>query len=230
MQTQIRYVAEVSPVKEVTLHGLADLSFWHDRLAGENLEPIARDGQAQLFISATEARFWGILFRECLIGIHVQRPNATDEPAMFLLQAWNSLRAFAWIERNLFGTPYDPGQIEVEPQQPAHLGLGERGQALIAASLHPREPVQVVEEQWHGVIFLPRKGNTPQQLFVAKLAGLTERYPYEITQDAFSLLHSSSSATLGWLIDSHFKPQAWHIRQAAAHAKSKTYRADRFRV
>jgi hypothetical protein len=119
----IKYVAEVSPVKEVTLHGLADLSFWQEQLAAEGLTPLAQDGKAQLFISATEARFKGIRFRECLIGIHVQRVNAEpdDMPAMFLLHAWNSLRLFAWIERTLFGTPYYPGQIKVEPKQPTQL-------------------------------------------------------------------------------------------------------------
>ena len=69
----IKYVAEVSPVKEVMLLGLADLAFWKERLAAENLTPLAQGGQAQLFISATEARFHGIRFRECIIGVHVQR-------------------------------------------------------------------------------------------------------------------------------------------------------------
>lgn len=226
----IKYVAEVSPVKEVTLHGLAELDVWQERLAAEELTPVARDGRAQLFISATEARFKGIRFRECLIGVHVQRLNARpdDMPAMYLLHAWNSLRVFAWIERNLFGTPYYPGQIEVEPQQPIRFQLSERGKQFAAGSIGPREPERVVEEHWQGTIFLPRKGNKPQQLFVAKLAGLTEHYPYDIFRDPVALLDSSSCPALGWLIDSQFCPTAWHIRPQAAHAKSKTYRADQF--
>lgn len=226
----IKYVAEVSPVKEVTLHGLADLAFWQVLLAAENLIPLPREGQAQLFISATEARFKGIRFRECLIGIHVQRANGQmdDMPAMFLLHAWNSLRLFAWIERTLFGTPYYPGQIEVESKSPARTKLSERGKDLISLSMHGREPAQVAEESWHGVIFLPRKGNKPQQLFVAKLAGLTEQYEFEPARDSVALVGSASCPSLNRLIDSQFRSTAWHIRQTAAHTKSKTYHADKF--
>lgn len=227
----IKYVAEVAPVKEVTLHGLAELSFWRERLKSEELEPIARDDQAQLFISATEARFGGIQFRECIIGVQVQRTKgpAADLPAIYLVHAWNSLRAFAWIERNLFGTPYYPGQIIVNPQRPAQLQLAERGTVHITAQMNPsaRDPAEIAEENWHGAIFLPRRSQRPQQLFIAKLAGRTEHFPFD-SGDQFQLTPSPQCPAIGWLLDSHFTPHAWHIRQAAAHAKSKTYRANQF--
>jgi hypothetical protein len=228
----IKYVAEVAPVKEVTLHGRAELAYWTEKLRAENLTPLAADGQAQLLISSTEARFWGILFRESLIGIHIQ-PTAVmpaEMPAMFLLQAWNSLSSFAWIERNLFGTPYAAGKVEVEPQLPAKLRVEQQRQTLTVATMsnEQRDATAVADENWQGAIFLPRRGSKPQQMFVAKLAGRTENYPFRERGDSLELSRSPICETIGCLIDSHFAPQTWAIRQAAAHAKSKTYRADQF--
>lgn len=224
----VRYVAQVAPVKDVTLHGLADLAFWQEKLRGENLLPLANEGRAQIFLSATEARFMGIQFRECLIGIHVEPNN--EQPAMYLIHAWNSLRAFAWIERNIFGTPYYFGEIAVEPQFPANFTIVAARQPIVAAMMHKqsREPRAIAEENWQGTIFLPRKNSGPQQLFIAKLAGRTEHFDFIPTDDRLTLSRCESCPTIGWLIDSGFTPQTWAIRQAAAHAKSKTYRADQF--
>ena len=225
----VKYVAEVAPVKEVTLHGLADLAFWRSKLAAENLQPLESDGRAKLIISATEARFWGITFREALIGIHVQPTSAMPAgmPAMYLVQAWNSLSAFAWIERTMFGTPYAAGLIAVDPRYPSSLQLTQRGQMLIAAGMsgETQKQAEVVEENWHGAIFLPRRKGAPQKLFIAKLAGTTEYFPHR-PGDSFNFARSQLCPAIDWLLDSHFAPEAWHVRQTATHAKSKTYRAD----
>lgn len=225
---KIKYVAQVAPVREVTMHGLADLAFWQEKLRGENLQPMPSQGQAQLFISATEARFMGLRFRECILGIQVEPRD--EQPAMYLLHAWNSLRAFAWIERTMFGTPYYPGQVTVDPQSPAKMQLSERGQPLITAarSAESPEPAQFVDENWQGAIFLPTKQGRTQQLFIAKLAGATEHSPFAAASDSFALARAENCPALSWLLDSHFTPQRWAIRQAAAHAKSKTYAADQF--
>ena len=228
----IKYVAEVAPVKEVTLHGLADLAYWRDKLAAENLQPLKSNERAQVIISATEAKFWGITFRELLIGIHVQPTSAMPAgmPAMYLIQAWNSVSAFAWIERMMFGTPYATGKIAVDPRYPSSLQLSQRAELLVAADMsgeQQRKPAEVVEENWHGAIFLPRRKGAQQKLFIAKLAGTTEHFPFR-SGDSFTLARGKNCPVIDWLADSHFTPQAWHVRQTAAHAKSKTYRADRF--
>lgn len=224
----IRYVAEVAPVREVTLHGVADLAFWQEKLRSDNLQPVANEGQAQVFLSATEARFLGIRFRECIIGIHVEPRN--EQPAMYLIHAWNSLQAFAWIERNMFGTAYYAGEIALESEFPANFMLAARQQPLVLATLgqEPREPQAIADEHWQGTVFLPRKNGGPQKLFVAKLAGRTEQYAFVPSADLLTLGRSAACPPIGWLIDSGFTPQTWAVRQAAAHAKSKTYRADQF--
>ncbi|WP_425617951.1 hypothetical protein NA78x_001641 [Anatilimnocola sp. NA78] len=230
----LKFVAQVEPVKEVTLHGHADLAYWQNRLRGEELQPASCDGSAQLFVSATEAKFLGLTFRECIIGIQVAREHETEAAAgaMYLLHAWNSLRAFAWIERNLFSTPYYPGQIRVAAQAPATFQINERGVTLIDAAIGgTAPPTKIAEETWQGPIFLPRKNGGPQKLFVARLEGRTEHFPFVPAADQFTLTPSDSCAVIRELVESQFTPYAWHVRQAAAHAKSKTYRvADYFRM
>jgi hypothetical protein len=221
----LKWAAKVAPVKEVTLHGSADLAFWQDRLRPEGLEPAPRDGRAQLFLSATEMRFWGILFRECIVGVQVVRPAQSGEPiaGLYLAQAWNTVRFFAWVERTIFKTPYRLGQIEVDPSAPAQLHVSEQGKSLIKATRRDQSlPESTVAEEWQGPVFLPRVGNRPQQLFIAQLNGLTEHYPFHLERDEFTSFGSSLPA-LESLIASGFTPERWHIRPAAAHAKSKTY-------
>lgn len=223
----LKFVARVAPVKEVTLHGTADLAFWRKQFAAERLTPVEVDGRAQLFISSTETRFWGILFRESLIGIQVTRDNSDSEQVtgLFLPQAWNSLRAFAWVERNVFGTPYDHGQVTVDPKSPARLAISAQGQPLItAAQATARQPVSTADESWQGPIFLPTRPGKPPQLFIAQLNGRTDHYDFIPGNDQFDLAADAANAAVRALIDSGFTPTRWHLRAVAEHAKSKTYR------
>ncbi len=226
----IKYVAEVAPVKEVILHGGANLAYWQKKLAAQNLQPLAVDGQAQLLINATEARFWGILFRESLIAVHVQPPAAMppNMPAMYLLQAWNSVSAFAWVERTMFSTPYAAGKILIEPNPPARLQFGQQGNMQVAATMAAGNAAATnAEENWHGVVFLPPR-TAHQQMFIAKLTGHTDHFPFRAGLDSLELTRSKTCEAIGCLIDSNFTPQTWSVRSAAAHAKSKTYRVDQF--
>jgi hypothetical protein len=223
----LKFVARVAPVKEVTLHGTADLRYWRKRLMPEGLEPVEANGMAQLFVSATEARFWGLLFREALIGVQVIRPGREREPVagMFLVQAWNSLSAFAWVERTMFHTPYEHGQIEVDPRSPAQLQVAEHRKTLLdAKQAAPREPLSTADETWQGPIFLPIRAGRAPQLFIAQLNGPTEHHLFKPEHDSFAYATEASHVAIQSLRESNFTPTRWHLRQAASHAKSKTYR------
>lgn len=223
----IRWAAKVAPVKEVTLHGLADLAYWQEKLRPEGLEPAPLDGRAQVLLSATETRFWGILFRECLIGVQVSRVGQSGErtAGFFLVHAWNSVRFFAWVERTIFKTPYALGQIDVEPMSPARLSVCEHGAELMRAEQGAAsEPESIAEETWEGPIFLPKPQNRPPQLFIAQLNGRTEHHPFIAGRDQLSLNSTANHAAVRSLLESEFGPTRWHLRRAAAHAKSKTYR------
>lgn len=45
-QAPIRFAADVAGVREVSIHGTADLAYWRKQLAPEGLDPFERDGQA----------------------------------------------------------------------------------------------------------------------------------------------------------------------------------------
>jgi len=67
-----KYIAVLPHVREIALLGTSDLAFWTDRLAGEDLCPLDFGGQAHVLISAIEARFLGIAFREISITVFVR--------------------------------------------------------------------------------------------------------------------------------------------------------------
>ena len=58
------YVAELKNVREVSLHGTADLAFWKDRLRPVGLHPSESEGRARLVIGAIDSRYMGIAFRD----------------------------------------------------------------------------------------------------------------------------------------------------------------------
>ncbi len=115
-----KYSVEISPVREVTLVGAANLAFWIERLRTEKLRPADHDGQAQIYISAVASRFKGIPFREVSISICAYSDSIdTTVEGIFLAHAFNSVRFFAWCERRFFSTPYYHAAIAVDPGPPA---------------------------------------------------------------------------------------------------------------
>jgi hypothetical protein len=238
----LKFVAEVQPVLELSLHGTADLAYWREALRAEGLEPVATNGEAQVVISATQARFWGLTFRECIVAVQVMstRYPRVGDGAMFLLQAWNSLRAFAWVERNVFRTPYAHGQLRLTVSPPLRFSVTPGTEAILSAE----SSGQIVttgaptSEHWQGPVYLPGlrdqgRKSVAQKLFVARLSGLTEHFEFDAERDRFRIEAAPQRAAfqhaaLQQLLDSRFTPRVWTVRQAAAHAKSQTYRADQF--
>ena len=58
----IQYAANLYNVREVTLHGTADLSFWQAVLDAEGLLPYHEAGKAVLLLSAIDAKWRGFKF------------------------------------------------------------------------------------------------------------------------------------------------------------------------
>ena len=236
----LKFVAEVQPVLELSLHGTADLAYWREALKPEGLEPVPTDGQAQVVISATQARFWGLTFRECIVAVQVvsTRHPRVGDGAMFLLQAWNSLRAFAWVERNVFRTPYAHGQLRLTVSSPLRFSVSQGTEMMLSAESSGQMVTTgaPTSEHWQGPVYLPsQRGqgqkSVAQKLFVARLSGQTEHYGFDAERDRLRIesgpqCAAFQCAALQQLLDSRFTPRAWTVRQAAAHAKSQTYRAD----
>jgi hypothetical protein len=226
-----KYIAEISPVREVTLIGAADLAYWTDYLHAENVRPANHDGQAQIYISAAASRFKGIPFREVSISIcaYPDGADATQE-GIFLAHAFNSARFFAWCERTFFATPYYYAAVAVDPGPPASFEvtqrMGARLRAAMAAttSANRREPIHS-GQCWEPTIFLPTrlsKPNAPPKQFFARFSGDTQVFSYLPDRDRITIQPSAAAPILQSLIDSRFAGRQWMIRQSGTHARSKT--------
>jgi hypothetical protein len=222
----------VSPVREVTLVGRADLSYWRRNLAVHGLHPTDANGNAEILLSSCEARFKGIRFRELSLSVFVtQHAGGRTRDGAFLLRAFNSIRFFAFVERAMFRTPYYPQQVALDPQVPAFMRLGDAAQPVLhavmskdaATSARNVEPAK--PDGWQGPLFLPDL-RSPQasspRLFYGSLTGDTQTIAYDAAADTFELGSIESDPIVPILIESQFAPHEWILRAAATHGKSKT--------
>ena len=220
--TPVEYAADLYNVKEVTLHGTADLSFWEAVLRKENLLPYQEAGRAVLRLSAIDAKWRGFKFRE--FGIAVGICHNADEMRLdgyYLPYAFNSSKLLAFSARMFFRTPYFHGDIRLENKLPASIKLRDRTEILFQARMSiPGTPPVVEYLEWKGPIFLP---NNRGKYFVV-LAGETDLYPFSPETDQFELKPSARHQIFQQLIESNFAGSVWSLRSSARHAKSKTYK------
>jgi hypothetical protein len=230
MNTPVKFVADVAHVREVSLHGTAELAFWKERLARDNLAPAEQDGKAQVLLVAAEMRFWGVRFRELSFSVQVTRPGERPRgDAAFLFHAFNSCRFFAFCERVFFSTPYYYGDVRISTAPPASVRLLKGGEVAFRAEMTAapnREPSRSGEECWDGPIFLPRRHGKegPSLVFFARLQGQTRTYPFLQGEDVVTIRPSPGVEVLQTLLDSQFVGQEWAVRDNARHARSKTYK------
>jgi hypothetical protein len=230
MTQTIKWAAQLSGVRDVTLVGTADVQYWAARLEAEGLAPLVQDGRAQLTIISADGRFMGLRFRELSFSVlAVCRDGGVEKPGALLVQAFNSRRSFAWFERTLFATPYLHGEVRVETESPASIALSLNGGLRFHVEMRSgvggaavRTPARVGEGGWNGPVFLPMAGGA-KKLFMADVHGVTETYPFDRELDWFSLQPEQGPEILNALIESNFTPTGWQIRKDAVHRKSKTY-------
>lgn len=231
MTQTIKWAAQLSGVRDVTIVGAADLAYWSRRLVAEGLAPLVQDGRAQLTIISADGRFMGLRFRELSFSVlATSKDGGVERPGALLLQAFNSRRSFAWFERTLFATPYRHGDVRVQTEPPASIALnlqdGVHFHAEMrsgAAGAEVRSPAHVGEGGWNGPVFLPKVGRGATNFFMADVHGTTETYAFDRELDWFSLQPAQSPGILNALIESNFQPTEWQIRKDAVHRKSKTY-------
>lgn len=231
-----KWAAKLDGVCEVSLRGAADLAYWQERLADEHLDPVDHEGRAQVLIIAAEGRFKGIGFRELSFSI-LAAPRSSDVQGAFLVQAFNSRRFFAFCERWLFDTPYDYGDVRVSTAHPASIQLLLSAEPRFFLEMRSgvggaqvRVPSHTGAGGWEGPVFLPtnRRRGSPPKFFVARVAGDTEAYPFDLEEDWCSMHPGPPLKILQALCESHFTPQEWLIRKEATHCKSKTYKRSEY--
>jgi len=230
MSEEIKFVAKLSRVTEVSLLGTADLDYWHDRLRPYGLSLVPLDGAAQILVIAAKARFMGIPFCEVSFSVIVspsQKRHALQD-AVCLFRAFNSNRVFAFCERTLFETPYYPAKCEIS-LDPLNIKVSSHKEVLFSAqmgSVGHREGVHSESDGWHGTItFIPPKSlpGAPCKYFVGRLEGATTTYSYEQSNDILILSKESGISIFSQLEESEFHGKQWIVRTSANHAKSKTY-------
>jgi hypothetical protein len=220
-----RFIVTVQHVKEVTLAAEADLTYWQARLQNERVFPFNQQGKAALVISATELHSMGRRTREVTIGLVVcERPAADSPDALYVVQAFNSLRSFAWIERTFFATPYDLGRIQVDEHVPVKVRLEDRAGLILNLQMKTSTaPATTRDEMWQGKIYLPQR--QAEKYFVAKLGGRTDVHPFLPDADTLQVFARDEYPVFQWLLESNLVAKEWRIRSDAVHARSKTVSA-----
>ncbi|RIK14702.1 MAG: hypothetical protein DCC51_15530, partial [Anaerolineae bacterium] len=115
------YISTITGVREVALTGTADLASWSARLRAMNLVPYNDNGRASLLLTAIEARFRGIPFREMSISVVVSDDGGANVGGAYLAHAFNSSRLLAFAERAFFRTPYHLAVLTATEQLPARI-------------------------------------------------------------------------------------------------------------
>jgi hypothetical protein len=227
----VKYVAEISHVREVSLRGAADLAYWKNKLEHENLILTETDGQAQILITAADAKYMGMRFREASFSILTSGYKGVEIAGAYLLQAFNSNRFFAFCERTLFSTPYSHADVRVSCR-PVFVKCMPAREDIFQADMRAdnsapsREPVRCGVDGWEGPVFLPGgkgRGKRDGKFFIAKITGDTQVYSFLPNEDTLLLSPSRSSNVIQSLIDSGFTCREWAVREDATHAKSTTY-------
>jgi hypothetical protein len=225
-----KYTIVVHNVREVSLYGRADLAYWREYLQREGLTPFDDHDQAQVLLIAAEMVWMGVRFSELSVSVALAQPGAEDQRmGMYLIQAFNSVRWFAWVERTLFQTPYYHAQTRVSAQAPVSIELRDgQAQAICAALASTTPCASRGPAAFTGPVYLPSAlTGTPraEKFFLAELSGQTEIYPFAPASDTLRLAASPRTAVVGYLQASHFAGQEWHVRAAATHKKSQTRHA-----
>ena len=221
-RTSIKYAADLDNVREVTLHGTADLSFWAEMLHKEGFFPYHEGDRAILLLSAIDAKWRGFKFREFVIAVGVcYNENGASLDGYYLPQAFNSSKLLAFSERVFFGAPYSQADIRLENKLPASIKLYDKVEMLLHAEMAMPEVTPMVEYlEWKGPIFLPKMRGK----FFAILAGEAAIYPFSPETDRFEIKPRSRYKIFRQLIDSDFTGSVWSLRSSSRHAKSKTYK------
>jgi hypothetical protein len=234
MNKSIKWAGELSHVREVTLLGTADLSFWKDWLMEHDLRPTEHDGLAQLLIVAADSKYMGIRFRELSFSVLVTTQElGADQDAVYLVRAFNSSRLLTFCEQVIFSTPYYHGDVRISASFPFAVHVVKNGEVIFGAQMQAeasglgRQTSHLGEGGWEGPIFLPgtacRKGRKGK-LFFARLRGDTKTYPFLHSKDSVTINPSLDCDILQALVDSHFVVKEWVVRADATHARSWTHK------
>ena len=217
------FTISIEGVREVCVQGTSSADYWGPVLQNQGLELVVKDGFANVLICATQLKWGGARFQELIVSVRGQTPGGGEwADGYYLVGALNSKKSFAWVERRRNHAPYEHGDIVLEYRD---------GASRMEASLDDvpmvkmsrvggDSPGQRQEVNFLGPIFLPG-GLTSHSVFYAALEGVAILIPFQAGVDVMELGPSTDGVTRA-LVDSHFVPTDWIIKEDATHRKSDT--------
>jgi hypothetical protein len=212
----ISYTTIIEPVLEVSLIGDANFANWQPKLEAEGLDIRHHGDKIPVILSAVEATYMGMMFREFSISL------AINDSHYFLAHAYNSNRFFAWVERRLFRTPYYHATVTTTPHKVA---IHQNQKMVFEAILPEDAPItSQIDESFEWQIGLPkslRKKYDVPHYFYARLEGQSHHYDSLSAHMIFS--PSPTSDIFALLQQSEFTIRDWLVRPHGRHSKSKTY-------
>ncbi len=220
---KLAYAAIVHHVREITLVGRADLGFWRDALASEQLAPYDDAGYTQMQVSVTDLRWMGIHFNEFTITVRVDPPlGQNTAQATYLACAFNSSKLLALAEQRLFHTPYSPAQITMDAQLPASFRLSDGEVTVFEARMAAASGSTAADALSDGPVYLPTPEGSSPSLFYARREGAQETARFT-PADILTMRPWVEHPALAALIASEFTPVEWRIAHNATHRRSRTY-------
>lgn len=225
---QVKYIAQLKNVRELVLMGEADLSWWREHLADEELEPTELDGRAQVFLTGLDTKWMGLPFRDVSVAVAAHRSDGSDEAGLFFARAFNASRFFAGVERRWFDLPYSYcSDLHVELAESGTICLGRQSGADVVAEMDRREDGGEAQEmEFTGPLFLPRGRNRSRWLMV-QIRGMTSTIDFDPERDRFEVGSDCVDPVIAGLIASDFCPIQWHVRRSSTHARTKTFETRR---
>lgn len=218
------YLVTIGGIREVSLVGSADAAYWRERLGKEGLFPYPGGEKVEITIGAAAIRWKGIDSLEFTLAVAVSDQEESVKKDYFLLIAFNSSPFFAWIERTIFLSPFFQNGIRLVERIPVSFGVNKNKTWFISGQMGAQgRPGSTVDETWKGTYYLP--GDLIlgiRRRFSARIEGRTTIYPFLNGLDNLWINPTSHRKVFNWLLESHFSPQEWKIRQDALHARSVT--------
>lgn len=223
----MKYVAEISDVREVTLMGASEFAPWEAELRPLGLTPLRRDDRAEMFVSVAAASWKGKRFREVAVGVSVSRsPDGESLDGYYMACAFHSSRLFAWIERTCFKAPHRAADVTLNEQVPAQFDIRCGGHCGIGASMGAaREPIREGDERWELPIYVPSRigsDGAKRSYYYARARGLARIYEFDSANDVIVFNQGAGDREVAKLAECRFVGAEWLIRNNGVHARGKT--------
>lgn len=225
------YPVIVTGVNEVIFVCKCDASVMNNYLRineGESrLRARAEKGEATVAIIASDLKWKGFHFNELVIGLDVEDSEKEYPSGAWLMRAYNSLSAFAWVERTFFLTPYYPAECFNFDAASGKVQFNDTTSGtLYSASGNDTFSGSEEEFVWESPIYLPKlnrkNGARPDKYYFARITAPMLSRP--VNNNDIFYLNDSLFPLAGVFNKAKLTPVTKAIRTSGIHSRSKTFK------